>query len=287
MKRVNISITEKYKTLQKIEEGKSTKKSVEEEYIVKKNIIFTWIANKRKIFPVYESGQVNSSRKKLKKRDYKDLDEDVFTWFKYARSDNIPINGIIVKEKALRLAKNLELTDFRALPGKSLHYQGDRCSGGKHSNVRLTGLATGNATREKLALFVVGKSAKPRCFSVPKSLPCYRFQKKSWIYGDLFTEWVKELDQKFAAQDRKIALFVDNRPIHLIVDGLKAIELIFLSPNTTQPMDQDVISSLKVFYRHSIIKRYITSIDQGRSPTKVNILEVITLLTAAWECVSQ
>ena len=98
---------------------------------------------------------------------------------------------------------------------------------------------------------------------------------------------MKELDQKFTAQDRKIALFVDNRPIHLIVDGLKAIELIFLSPNTTQPMDQDVISSLKVFYRHSIIKRYITSIDQGRSPTKVNILEVITLLTAAWECVSQ
>ena len=43
MKRVNISITEKYKTLQKIEEGKSTKKSVEEEYIVKKNTIFTWI----------------------------------------------------------------------------------------------------------------------------------------------------------------------------------------------------------------------------------------------------
>ena len=116
MKRVNISVTEKYKTLQKIEEGKSTKKSVEEEYIVKKNIIFTWIANKRKIFPVYESGQVNSSRKKLKKRDYKDLDEDVFTWFKYARSDNIPINGIIVKEKALRLAKKPRVNRFSSTP---------------------------------------------------------------------------------------------------------------------------------------------------------------------------
>ena len=59
MKRVNISIIEKYKALQKIEEGKSTKKSVAEEYIVKKNNISVWIANKRKIFEVYETGQVN------------------------------------------------------------------------------------------------------------------------------------------------------------------------------------------------------------------------------------
>ena len=76
MKRVNIFITEKYKALQKIEEGKSKKKSVAEEYGVKKNTISTWIA-KRKIFEAYESGQVNSSRKKLKKSDSKDLDEAV------------------------------------------------------------------------------------------------------------------------------------------------------------------------------------------------------------------
>ena len=112
MKRVNISITEKYKALHKIVEGKSTKKSVAEEYGVKKKTISTWIANKRKIFKAYESGQVNSSRKKLKKSDNKDLDEAIFTWFKNARPNNIPFNGIIIKEKALSLAKNLELTDF-------------------------------------------------------------------------------------------------------------------------------------------------------------------------------
>ena len=107
--------------------------------------------------------------------------------------------------------------------------------------------------------------------------------------GDLFTEWLKELDRKFAAQDRKIALTVNNCPTHLIVGSLKAIELIFLPPNTTsktQSMDQGVIRSLNTFYHHSIIKRYITSIDAGRSPTKINMLEAMTLLTVAWECVS-
>ena len=169
---------------------------------------------------------------------------------------------------------------YQALPDKSLHYKGERCHGGKHSKVRLTGLAAGNATGEKLPLFVIGKYAKPRCFSGVKSLPCrYRSQKNSWMDGDLFTEWVKELDRKYAAQDRKIALIVDNCPANPEVDGLKAIELIFLPPNTTlktQPMDEGVIRSLKAFYRHSVIKRYITSIDGG----------YITLLTVAWECVS-
>ena len=105
----------------------------------------------------------------------------------------------------------------------------------------------------------------------------------------MFTESLKELDLKFAAQDRKIALIVDNFPAHPIVDGLKAIKLIFLPQNTkskTQLMDEGGIRSLKAFYHHSIIKRYITSIYKGRSPTKVNMLEVMTLLTAAWNCVS-
>ena len=37
---------------------------------------------------------------------------------------------------------------------------------------------------------------------------------------NLFTEWGKELAQKFAAQDRKIALIVDNCHAHPIVDSL-------------------------------------------------------------------
>ena len=43
-------------------------------------------------------------------------------------------------------------------------------------------------------------------------------------------------------------------------------------------MDQGVIGSLKAFYRHSIIKRCITSIDGGRSPTKVSMLEAIIII---------
>ena len=85
---------------------------------------------------------------------------------------------------------------FKALPTKSLHWKGERCSGGKRSKVRITGLAAASATGEKLPMFVIGKSRKPRAFKGVKHLPCrYRSQKKSWMSAELFEDWVKEIDR--------------------------------------------------------------------------------------------
>ena len=39
---------------------------------------------------------------------------------------------------------------FEALPSKSLHFRGKRCSGGKHSKVQLTGMAVSSAFGEKI-----------------------------------------------------------------------------------------------------------------------------------------
>ena len=73
------------------------KKSVAEEYSVKKNAISIRIANRTKIIKAYESSQVNSSWKKSKKSDNKDLHEAIFTWFKNRCSSNIPVNGNVIK----------------------------------------------------------------------------------------------------------------------------------------------------------------------------------------------
>lgn len=48
----------------------------------------------------------------------------------------------------------------------------------------------------------------------------------------LFEEWVRELNRKFLGEGRKVALIVDNCPAHQHVEGLKAIPLVFLPPNT-------------------------------------------------------
>ena len=52
---------------------------------------------------------------------------------------------------------------YKRRPKKTLHIKGEKCSVNKHSKVRLTGMAAASAAEEKLPIFVIGKSAKPRC----------------------------------------------------------------------------------------------------------------------------
>ncbi|XP_057290295.1 tigger transposable element-derived protein 4-like [Hydractinia symbiolongicarpus] len=168
--------------------------------------------------------------------------------------------------------------------------KGDKCSGGKHSKVRLTGLAAGNALGERLPMFVIGKSANPRCFKGVKTLPCrYRSQKNSWMSGELFEEWVRELDRKFSVSKQKIALIIDNCTAHPHVENLEWVELIFLPPNTTsrtQPMDQGIIRALKAKYRSLAVGKLIKALDEEKSTPKFSILAAMYMLRKAWDDVS-
>ena len=59
---------------------------------------------------------------------------------------------------------------YQGLPKKTIHLKGEKCSSGKYSKVRLTGMAAASATGEKLPMFVIGKSVKPRGFKHVKRL---------------------------------------------------------------------------------------------------------------------
>ena len=101
---------------------------------------------------------------------------------------------------------------------------------------------------------------------------------------------MREIDQKFLAEKRKIALVVYNCPAHPEVEGIKAIDLIFLPPNTTsktQPMDQGIIRSLKAWYRTKVIRKYIAAVDAKKPLPKLTILDAMTMLVTAWDGVSE
>ena len=174
---------------------------------------------------------------------------------------------------------------YQCLPNKTFHFKKEKCSGGKHSKVRLTGMAAGNAKGERLPMFAIGKAKNPRCFKGVKSIPCrYRAQAKSWMSSELFEEWIKELDRSFVVQKRKIALIVDNCPAHPTVTGLEWIKLIFLPPNTTsvtQPMDQ-VIRALKAKYRSLAVRKQLANLEKGKQLPKISILTAMTMLNKAW-----
>ena len=165
---------------------------------------------------------------------------------------------------------------FKCLPDKTLDFKGAICTGGKKGKDRPTVLVAANMSgKEKLPLFVIGKTAKPRCFNNVKSLPVdYAANKKAWMTSDLFVSWLRKLDKKYLLQGRSIAMIVDNCPAHPDIDNLKAVKLVILPPNTAsilQPCDQGIINSFKRLYRKAVVQRYLVHIDTG-SPTNLTSL---------------
>ncbi|GFY15961.1 HTH CENPB-type domain-containing protein [Trichonephila clavipes] len=60
--------------------------------------------------------------------------------------------------------------------------------------------------------------------------------------GDLFKNWIHQLDAIFGKQKRKVILFVDNCPAHPKDIPTTNIKIVFLPPTATsklQPLDQD------------------------------------------------
>ena len=155
----------------------------------------------------------------------------------------------------------------------------------------MSGLAAGNAYGERFQMFFIGKSVKPRCFKGVKTLPCrYRAQHKSWMSGELFEDWLPELDQKFDESKRKIALIIDNCTVHPHDEYLKWVELIFLPPNTTshtQPMDQGIIQALKVKYGSLAARKRILALEKKKPIPKFSILSLMYILKRAWDAISK
>ena len=117
-------------------------------------------------------------------------------------------------------------------PDKTYHLKIEKCFGGKDSKFRISGIASANAVDEKPPVFVIGKTKNPYCFKNVKALPCrYRSRRKSWMDGISFDELIRELNHKFASSWIHIAVLVDNRPAHPMIDNLKAMGLSFLPQN--------------------------------------------------------
>ncbi|XP_053404457.1 tigger transposable element-derived protein 4-like [Mercenaria mercenaria] len=179
---------------------------------------------------------------------------------------------------------------FKMLPEKTLDFKGVDCNGGKRSKERLTVMVCTNMSgTDKLPLFIIGKSAKPRCFKNVKTLQTqYTNNKKAWMTGQIFEDWLRKIDREMKRRGRRITMVVDNAPCHPKLENLSNIELIFLPPNTTsktQPMDQGVIQNLKVHYRKRVVLRQLSAIDNDHDFT-LSVLDALRLLQQLWECVT-
>lgn len=144
---------------------------------------------------------------------------------------------------------------YLALPDKTLEVKSRECKGGKLAKDRITIALTCPWKGEKLPSFVIGKSKKPRCFQnvdVTKLDSIYNSSKKAWMTNPLFNNFLLDLNQQMKNQRRKILLFIDNAPVHIIDSDtqsrIDSVKVIFFPPNLTsllQALDGGIIRSLK------------------------------------------
>jgi len=122
---------------------------------------------------------------------------------------------------------------YWALPEGTMCFKNEKLSGRRKSKERLTDLLTSNMDgSDKRKLFVVGKSAKPRCFRGVKTLPVtYRSNSNAWMTSTLFQHWIESFDASLLKKGKKVCLLLDNCPALKIEDSaLKCIELAYLPP---------------------------------------------------------
>ncbi|GFR67839.1 tigger transposable element-derived protein [Elysia marginata] len=198
-------------------------------------------------------------------------------------------------EKDIFNADETGLFFYKCLPNKTLALKGDTCTGQKIPKERISILVAANMDgSKKLPLLIIGTFERPRCMKNIKTLPItYKANKTAWMTGKIFEEWLRKLDRKFLLQGRTIALIVDNCSAHPQLDGLRAVRLIFLPPNTTsvlQPCDQRIIQNLKCLYRKRVLRRFIALFDDSGSDDahyKLTVLDAINYAAASWEEVKQ
>ena len=110
----NTKLIQKCQIIRQIEKG-ITNKEASEKFGIPKNTISTWMKNKDKLFEGLE--QSSSDAKKMRRCDYEQVEKAVFKWFSLQRSQNVPIDGPILKEKALQFAKSFNFPIFKASDG--------------------------------------------------------------------------------------------------------------------------------------------------------------------------
>ena len=68
---------------------------------VYQEIVSIWFKNKEKLLSWLEKGGSNLKRKKLCAGEFENMDKAVYSWFVAKWSQQVPINGTLLKEKAL------------------------------------------------------------------------------------------------------------------------------------------------------------------------------------------
>lgn len=155
------------------------------------------------------------------------------------------------------------------------------------SKLKFTILFTVSLTGEKKRPLIIGPSARPHSFSEilhdTNQLGIdYYSNKKSWMTGKIFSDWLSKWDSELNGTGRKVLLLCDNAGSHKDDNlNLIHIKLIKLPKNTTsklQPLDAGIIANFKENYYRNLNEFLISLLNVDE--TVENLLKSVSLLQA-------
>lgn len=171
--------------------------------------------------------------------------------------------------------------------------------GRKSQKNGFTFLACCNADgSHNLPLYFIGTAKKPRCFKKKSANELglhYANNKKAWMTGSMFGEWLKFFNQIILEKrGQKVLSLMDNCSAHGSIHSLPTlshVEFYFLPPNTTaklQPLDAGIIASVKMRYRQRHLDRAVDLADVVVNDTyKIGILSAMRWLSSEWADVTK
>ncbi|XP_063598619.1 tigger transposable element-derived protein 4-like [Penaeus indicus] len=110
----NTKLIKKCQIIREVAKG-MTNKEASEKSGVPKSTISTWMENKEKLLQGLE--QSSSEAKKIRGCDFEQVDKAVQQWFTLLRGHNVPVDGQMLKEKALQFPKSFDFPTFKASDG--------------------------------------------------------------------------------------------------------------------------------------------------------------------------
>ncbi|CAA9997224.1 unnamed protein product [Nesidiocoris tenuis] len=140
---------------------------------------------------------------------------------------------------------------------------------------------------EKKQLLVIGKSTNQLSLGILTLPVDFASNENAWMTAEIFTSFVTDWDRRAGQSRRRIALIVEESPVHPRVD-LSWIELFFVPKNVCNlpPLKRGVISLVKNLYRKELLKAVKKLAPDSRqiesTVEKISVIDAAFMLSSAW-----
>ncbi|RAW33698.1 hypothetical protein PC110_g9973 [Phytophthora cactorum] len=144
---------------------------------------------------------------------------------------------------------------------------------------------------EKLQPLFVSHHEHPKCFrkkTAEQHGLHYFWNNKAWMTGVIFSRWLQRLDFAMANQKRRILLFINDMPSHVVAHlDLKNVVMFVLSPAVSQmlnPITSRVVTTFKKRFRRYHLRHAIDKSETSKSTMfDVDVLQAMKWAAASWD----